>query len=127
MVITFSSIFDSDIFKTRISLVLIIPNNCLSSKCENGLITCKTIANCGTCPGNQVWAHTSSKGLCLKTCENLHLPCLYSTAKGGCHCANDTVWDSSISRCVLAGQCPCKMNGKSYADGYVINKDCNEW
>ena len=96
-----------------------------SSKCNKGVVTCKPMENCGTCPGNQVW--TKDGGICSKTCENLHLPCLYSTAKGGCHCANDTVWDSSINRCVLATQCPCKFNGRSYANGNVISRDCNKW
>lgn len=101
-----------------------------SSKCSKGVMSCKSIIDCkpdGGCPGNQVWSPRSESTMCLKTCENLHLPCLYSTGTGGCHCANDTVWDSSINKCVLATQCPCKLNGRSYTSGQVVKRDCNRW
>ncbi len=78
------------------------------------------------CPGNQIW---SPKVSCAKTCETLHIPCVYSSggSEAGCYCSKDTVWDGSAMQCVLPYMCPCKNNGKSYANGEKMQQGCNTW
>nr|XP_047137084.1 SCO-spondin isoform X2 [Hydra vulgaris] len=104
---------------------LIARGNCEKCKCLKGQFNCTRDEKCSSqqCPHSQIWGKTQG---CYKTCETIHLPCLNNVNVAGCHCPNNTVWDSSSSKCVEPEQCPCHHNGRTYQNGASFTWDCNK-
>ena len=98
------------------------------STCVKGKFSCEIDPKlCGQakCPGDQVWSTSGVE--CLKTCETLHVPCMNLLSVAGCRCLGNTVWDSKLTKCVNASECPCHYNGRTYKQGEYLNWDCNRW
>ncbi|XP_061468748.1 mucin-6 [Rhineura floridana] len=77
----------------------------------------------GRCPANQIYKECSSP--CLKTCSNPEYSCS-SYCTYGCFCPEGTVLDD-ISRnrtCIPIEQCPCTLNGETYAPGNTMKATC---
>lgn len=51
----------------------------------------------------------------------------WKSCKPGCVCKKGYIFDSSNGQCVLPDNCPCHHGGKSYAEGNIIQEDCNTW
>uniref|UniRef100_A0A2K5RVH9 Mucin 6, oligomeric mucus/gel-forming n=1 Tax=Cebus imitator TaxID=2715852 RepID=A0A2K5RVH9_CEBIM len=77
----------------------------------------------GQCPANQVYEECGSA--CVKTCSNPQHSCS-STCTFGCFCPEGTVLNdlSNNHTCVPVTQCPCVLNGATYAPGAVTTAAC---
>ncbi|XP_064226358.1 mucin-6 [Aotus nancymaae] len=77
----------------------------------------------GQCPANQVYQECGSA--CVKTCSNPQHSCS-STCTFGCFCPEGTVLNdlSNNHTCVPITQCPCVLNGATYAPGAVTTAAC---
>uniref|UniRef100_A0A8I3WPG2 Mucin 6, oligomeric mucus/gel-forming/pseudo n=1 Tax=Callithrix jacchus TaxID=9483 RepID=A0A8I3WPG2_CALJA len=77
----------------------------------------------GQCPANQVYQECGSA--CVKTCSNPQHSCS-STCTFGCFCPEGTVLNdlSNNHTCVPVTQCPCVLNGATYAPGAVTTAAC---
>ncbi|NXW25008.1 MUC6 protein, partial [Circaetus pectoralis] len=77
----------------------------------------------GKCSANQIYEECGSP--CIKTCSNPEYSCS-SHCTYGCFCPEGTVLDdiSKNRTCVHIGQCPCTLNGKTYAPGETMKAAC---
>ncbi|TRZ14015.1 hypothetical protein HGM15179_013083 [Zosterops borbonicus] len=77
----------------------------------------------GKCSANQIYEECGSP--CIKTCSNPEYSCS-SHCTYGCFCPEGTVLDdiSKNRTCVHISQCPCTLNGKTYAPGETMNAAC---
>ncbi|NWU87480.1 MUC6 protein, partial [Onychorhynchus coronatus] len=77
----------------------------------------------GKCSANQIYEECGSP--CIKTCSNPEYSCS-SHCTYGCFCPEGTVLDdiSKNRTCVHISQCPCTLNGKTYAPGETMKATC---
>ncbi|KAM9013161.1 mucin-6 [Ara ararauna] len=77
----------------------------------------------GKCSANQIYEECGSP--CIKTCSNPEYSCS-SHCTYGCFCPEGTVLDdiSKNRTCVHIKQCPCTLNGKTYAPGETMKAAC---
>ncbi|XP_075609142.1 mucin-6 [Balearica regulorum gibbericeps] len=77
----------------------------------------------GKCSANQIYEECGSP--CIKTCSNPEYSCS-SHCTYGCFCPEGTVLDdiSKNQTCVHIKQCPCALNGKTYAPGETMKAAC---
>nr|XP_041572488.1 mucin-6 isoform X20 [Taeniopygia guttata] len=77
----------------------------------------------GKCSANQIYEECGSP--CIKTCSNPEYSCS-SHCTYGCFCPEGTVLDdiSKNRTCVHISQCPCTLNGKTYAPGETMKAAC---
>ncbi|XP_044538024.1 mucin-6-like [Gracilinanus agilis] len=77
----------------------------------------------GKCPANQVYKECGAP--CVKTCSNPAHSCS-SFCTFGCFCPEGTVLDdiSKNHSCVPVSQCPCVLNGVTYAPGQAVKAAC---
>ncbi|XP_030338570.1 mucin-6 [Strigops habroptila] len=77
----------------------------------------------GKCSANQIYEECGSP--CIKTCSNPDYSCS-SHCTYGCFCPEGTVLDdiSKNRTCVHIKQCPCTLNGKTYAPGETMKAAC---
>ncbi|NWV02274.1 MUC6 protein, partial [Ptilonorhynchus violaceus] len=77
----------------------------------------------GKCSANQIYKECGSP--CIKTCSNPEYSCS-SHCTYGCFCPEGTVLDdiSKNRTCVHISQCPCTLNGKTYAPGETMKATC---
>ncbi|XP_063188890.1 mucin-6 [Chroicocephalus ridibundus] len=77
----------------------------------------------GKCSANQIYEECGSP--CIKTCSNPEYSCS-SHCTYGCFCPEGTVLDdiSKNRTCVHIEQCPCTLNGKTYAPGETMKAAC---
>ncbi|XP_061320230.1 LOW QUALITY PROTEIN: mucin-6 [Pezoporus flaviventris] len=77
----------------------------------------------GKCSANQIYEECGSP--CIKTCSNPEYSCS-SHCTYGCFCPEGTVLDdiSKNRTCVHIKQCPCTLNGKTYAPGETMIAAC---
>ncbi|XP_028910294.1 von Willebrand factor isoform X3 [Ornithorhynchus anatinus] len=60
---------------------------------------------------------------CMRTCQNYDLECVSSGCVSGCLCPQGMVRHGD--RCLSPERCPCFHNGKEFAPGESVQKDCN--
>ncbi|XP_066039748.1 von Willebrand factor [Chamaea fasciata] len=60
---------------------------------------------------------------CTKTCQNYDLECISHGCISGCLCPKGMVRHEN--KCVAPERCPCFHNGREYAKGETVTKDCN--
>ncbi|XP_048161395.1 mucin-6 isoform X9 [Corvus hawaiiensis] len=77
----------------------------------------------GKCSANLIYEECGSP--CIKTCSNPEYSCS-SHCTYGCFCPEGTVLDdiSKNRTCVHISQCPCTLNGKTYAPGETMKAAC---
>ncbi|XP_032043931.1 mucin-6 [Aythya fuligula] len=77
----------------------------------------------GKCSANQIYEECGSP--CIKTCSNPEYSCS-SHCTYGCFCPEGTVLDdiSKNRTCVHLNQCPCTLNGETYAPGETMKAAC---
>ncbi|XP_048804200.1 mucin-6 [Lagopus muta] len=77
----------------------------------------------GKCSANQIYEECGSP--CIKTCSNPEYSCS-SHCTYGCFCPEGTVLDdiSKNRTCVHLEQCPCTLNGETYAPGDTMKAAC---
>ncbi|XP_064922165.1 mucin-6 [Columba livia] len=77
----------------------------------------------GKCSANQIYEECGSP--CIKTCSNPEYSCS-SHCTYGCFCPEGAVLDdiSKNRTCVHINQCPCTLNGKTYAPGETMKAAC---
>ncbi|XP_072194945.1 mucin-6 [Excalfactoria chinensis] len=77
----------------------------------------------GKCSANQIYEECGSP--CIKTCSNPEYSCS-SHCTYGCFCPEGTVLDdiSNNRTCVHLEQCPCTLNGETYAPGDTMKAAC---
>ncbi|XP_040414063.1 mucin-6 [Cygnus olor] len=77
----------------------------------------------GKCSANQIYEECGSP--CIKTCSNPEYSCS-SHCTYGCFCPEGTVLDdiSKNRTCVHLNQCPCMLNGETYAPGETMKAAC---
>uniref|UniRef100_A0A8C3P4D9 Mucin 6, oligomeric mucus/gel-forming n=1 Tax=Cyanoderma ruficeps TaxID=181631 RepID=A0A8C3P4D9_9PASS len=77
----------------------------------------------GKCSANKIYEECGSP--CIKTCSNPEYSCS-SHCTYGCFCPEGTVLDdiSKNRTCVHISQCPCTLNGKTYAPGETMKAAC---
>ncbi|XP_041337052.1 mucin-6 [Pyrgilauda ruficollis] len=77
----------------------------------------------GKCSANQIYEECGSP--CIKTCSNPEYSCS-SHCTYGCFCPEGTILDdiSKNRTCVHISQCPCTLNGKTYAPGETMKAAC---
>ncbi|XP_048463233.1 mucin-6-like [Rhincodon typus] len=75
------------------------------------------------CPGNQIYQECGSP--CKSTCLNPQFTC-DSYCKPGCFCPPGTVLDyiTSKDKCIPRHECPCVLNGNTYAPGEKMDSSC---
>ncbi|XP_055670148.1 mucin-6 [Falco peregrinus] len=83
----------------------------------------ENLCSVGKCSANQIYEECGSP--CIKTCSNPEYSCS-SHCTYGCFCPEGTVLDdiSKNRTCVHIKQCPCTLNGKTYAPGEAMKAAC---
>ncbi|XP_074004838.1 mucin-6 [Numenius arquata] len=83
----------------------------------------ESFCSVGKCSANQIYEECGSP--CIKTCSNPEYSCS-SHCTYGCFCPEGTVLDdiSKNRTCVHIKQCPCTLNGKTYAPGETMKAAC---
>ncbi|EMP38449.1 von Willebrand factor [Chelonia mydas] len=83
-------------------------------------LTCRAPMDKFVCPPN----NPRAEGIeCTKTCQNYDLECVSHGCISGCLCPKGMVRHEN--KCVVPEKCPCFHNGREYAKGETVNKDCN--
>lgn len=83
-------------------------------------LTCRSPMVTLICPEN----NPRAEGLeCAKTCQNFDLECISHGCISGCLCPKGMVRHEN--KCVAPERCPCFHNGREYAKGETVTKDCN--
>nr|XP_009936779.1 PREDICTED: von Willebrand factor [Opisthocomus hoazin] len=83
-------------------------------------LTCRSPMERFVCPAN----NPRAEGLeCAKTCQNYDLECISHGCISGCLCPKGMVRHEN--KCVAPERCPCFHNGREYAKGETVTKDCN--
>ncbi|XP_053113872.1 von Willebrand factor isoform X2 [Hemicordylus capensis] len=83
-------------------------------------LACRPPMSMFVCPANDPRA----KGVeCMKTCQNYDLDCAIQRCVSGCLCP--TGWVRHREKCMIPEKCPCLHNGREYAPGEKMTKDCN--
>ncbi|KAM9171971.1 von Willebrand factor isoform 2-T2 [Pangshura tecta] len=83
-------------------------------------LTCKAPMDKFVCPPN----NPRAEGIeCTKTCQNYDLECASHGCISGCLCPKGMVRHEN--KCLVPERCPCFHNGREYAKGETVNKDCN--
>ncbi|XP_009705672.1 PREDICTED: mucin-6 [Cariama cristata] len=83
----------------------------------------ENLCSVGKCSANQIYEECGSP--CIKTCSNPEYSCS-SHCTYGCFCPEGTVLDdiSKNRTCVHIKQCPCTLNGKTYAPDETMKAAC---
>uniref|UniRef100_A0A670HY20 von Willebrand factor n=1 Tax=Podarcis muralis TaxID=64176 RepID=A0A670HY20_PODMU len=83
-------------------------------------LACRHPMTMFVCPANDPRA----KGIeCMKTCQTYELGCFSQGCTSGCLCP--TGWVRHGNKCIVPEKCPCFHNGREYAPGETVMKDCN--
>ncbi|XP_030394674.1 von Willebrand factor isoform X3 [Gopherus evgoodei] len=83
-------------------------------------LSCKAPMDKFVCPPN----NPRAEGIeCTKTCQNYDLECASHSCISGCLCPKGMVRHEN--KCLVPERCPCFHNGREYAKGETVNKDCN--
>uniref|UniRef100_A0A8C2U1F5 von Willebrand factor n=1 Tax=Coturnix japonica TaxID=93934 RepID=A0A8C2U1F5_COTJA len=83
-------------------------------------LTCRPPMVTLICPEN----NPRAEGLeCAKTCQNFDLECVSHGCISGCMCPKGMVRHEN--KCITPERCPCFHNGREYAKGETVTKDCN--
>uniref|UniRef100_A0A674KF69 von Willebrand factor n=1 Tax=Terrapene triunguis TaxID=2587831 RepID=A0A674KF69_9SAUR len=90
-----------------------------SARIKRSLI-CRAPMDKFVCPPN----NPRAEGIeCTKTCQNYDLECGSHGCISGCLCPKGMIRHEN--KCVAPERCPCFHNGREYAKGETVNKDCN--
>ncbi|KAJ6668444.1 hypothetical protein lerEdw1_011926 [Lerista edwardsae] len=90
-----------------------------SSRAKRSL-TCRPPLIMFVCPANNPRAEGVE---CMKTCQNYELGCTSHGCVSGCLCPAG--WVRHGNKCIVPEKCPCFYNGREFAPGEVVTKDCN--
>ncbi|XP_050821053.1 von Willebrand factor isoform X3 [Gopherus flavomarginatus] len=83
-------------------------------------LSCKAPMDKFVCPPN----NPRAEGIeCTKTCQNYDLECASHSCISGCLCPKGMVRHEN--KCLVPERCPCFHNGREYAKGETVKKDCN--
>uniref|UniRef100_A0A8D0LCC8 von Willebrand factor n=1 Tax=Sphenodon punctatus TaxID=8508 RepID=A0A8D0LCC8_SPHPU len=101
------------------SLPVVFFNNRPSARSKRSL-TCRPPLIRFVCPENNPRAEGVE---CARTCQSYDLECASHGCISGCLCPEG--WVRHGNKCVIPEKCPCFHNGKEYAQGELMKKDCN--
>ncbi|XP_060109795.1 von Willebrand factor [Heteronotia binoei] len=83
-------------------------------------VTCRPPMTMFVCPANDLRAEGVE---CMKTCQTYELGCVSHGCVSGCLCPAG--WVRHGNKCVVPDRCPCFHNGREYAAGETVTKECN--
>lgn len=107
--------------------ILNVKESCTCSNAKWNCVATPNITVTDLCDGTKNEEYTKCEPIERKTCKNQHHKELTSQAdcEEGCVCKNGFVFDTNQKKCVLAKDCSCQHNGKTFLEGELTRMDCN--